>query len=96
MVWVLALIITQGMLHGVCISVNDRRIMNVFYINNQTPDVRVLLNLFSSYEQCLTDHCLSFFSFLYWPWYCLPFFNLLRLITTLVSSNFSSHLHYSI
>jgi hypothetical protein len=72
------------------------RIMNVFYINNQTPDGRVLLDLFSSYEQCLAGHCLSFFSFFHWPMYCLPFFNLLRLITTLVSSNFSPHLHYSI
>jgi hypothetical protein len=31
-----------------------------------------------------------FFSFFFWPLYCLSFFNLRRLITSMVSSDFSS------
>ena len=49
------------------------------------------------YEQWIIvgDHCLFFF---YWPLYCLSFFDLRLLVTTLVSSNYfwDSHYRYSI
>jgi len=32
---------------------------------------------------CFVDRCLSFFPFFFWPLYCLPFFDLRILITSL-------------
>ena len=55
------------------------------------PDFKwVWLFSFQSSTTCFVDHC-SFPLFFFWPLYCLSFFDLLLLITPLVSSSFSIH-----